>query len=359
MFDSAGNFYTVPKTFQYTSGLLYSKEVHKYGQFEITFKANKTKGTVGAFWLFGNDNEEIDVFEVRGSKDNRAQMTLHWQERDPLTRSKQSIYNLDLPQGSFADNFYTMGVIWNEKEILWTFEGDTVKVDAFTQFIRERHVPQNKLNLIMSLEVGTSDGEVDSINFNERIFFKDLRAYTDTIGTDAPEIVRQNSIVKDFNQAFSISLNDVIVKDTYNNYPYGFKLEVITDSTENYKIEDNKIIVNKPLLSQIYIPIFINNGLQNSEVYRVKVENKTIASIKENLSDLLDFVTYKKGELVVNNTSNEALRMRLIEQNGKLISPWQKLDSQNSLSIKVDKLITIIQVEQNGVSLGRTFSTKP
>ena len=53
--------------FDYSGGLLWSKDSYKFGQFEIRFKSPRGSGLWPAFWLYGgNPNYEIDFFELKG-----------------------------------------------------------------------------------------------------------------------------------------------------------------------------------------------------------------------------------------------------------------------------------------------------
>lgn len=74
-----GKFFSLNKRhFNYTSGMINSQRLFKYGYFEIRFKAPKDKGMWPAFWLAGGyPNEEIDVFELKGERPNKAHVDIH------------------------------------------------------------------------------------------------------------------------------------------------------------------------------------------------------------------------------------------------------------------------------------------
>ena len=62
----------------HTSGCLSTKKAYRFGVFEIRFKAQDGKGTWPAFWLFGGQpNEEIDVFELKGERNNEIHVDVH------------------------------------------------------------------------------------------------------------------------------------------------------------------------------------------------------------------------------------------------------------------------------------------
>ena len=63
--------------FDYQSGLIYSKEKFRYGHFEIRFKTDAASGHWPAFWLFGGDGQEIDIFEMGAGKLNEVHVDVH------------------------------------------------------------------------------------------------------------------------------------------------------------------------------------------------------------------------------------------------------------------------------------------
>lgn len=67
--------------FEYSGGLLWSKQQYQYGYFEIKFKAEAGRGVWPAFWLYGgNPNNEIDFFELKGEKQKALHVDVHCPE---------------------------------------------------------------------------------------------------------------------------------------------------------------------------------------------------------------------------------------------------------------------------------------
>lgn len=66
------------KTFDYTSGMIFSKQKFQYGYFEIRFNADAGSGLWPAFWLYGgNPNDELDIFELRGDNHKHFHVDVH------------------------------------------------------------------------------------------------------------------------------------------------------------------------------------------------------------------------------------------------------------------------------------------
>jgi beta-glucanase (GH16 family) len=64
--------------YNFSGGAMSSVRQYKYGYFEMRFKANSEKGVWPAFWLYGgNPNEEIDIYEGKGERDNQVHVDVH------------------------------------------------------------------------------------------------------------------------------------------------------------------------------------------------------------------------------------------------------------------------------------------
>lgn len=119
--------------FDYTSGMIYSKQKFIYGKFEIRCKIPTIKKLWPAFWLYGSCAQEIDVFEFMSDNSN------------PTAASKQITFtyhrNLDCDddakvQCSDEQNtgtdmslaMHTYSVEWDEHKLTWRVDGNEVLV---------------------------------------------------------------------------------------------------------------------------------------------------------------------------------------------------------------------------------------
>ena len=111
--DENGNYYQIPKHFDYTSGWIQTKQKFKHGLFEIRCKLPEGKGLWPAFWLFGgHPNEEIDVFEYLGETPNKIFCTVHYPPNNQQ-------HNTITANGNFSDGFNVIRGQWDENWILW------------------------------------------------------------------------------------------------------------------------------------------------------------------------------------------------------------------------------------------------
>lgn len=110
----------------YTAGMVYSKESFGHGKFEIRCKIPKGKGFWSVFWLFGENNEEIDVFEFWNEENifgkfqekkltTECHMTTHGNRKMCLTAFRAE---------DFSKEFHTYTLVWSNNKIEWFFDGE-------------------------------------------------------------------------------------------------------------------------------------------------------------------------------------------------------------------------------------------
>lgn len=267
--DSLGNYIPYYMHFNYTSGMIYSKKGFKNGYFECRFKVPPVKGLNSAFWLFGPHSSEIDVFEIKGSRPFEAQMTLHWENADPLINSRQWPTNVFCDDSTFAEIYQTFAVKWLPNELKWYLNNNEVIEPAFTNMIRGRHIPADTMNIIFTCEAGTLDGNPDSTSVFPAYFNIDyIRVYSkDT--TPAPLITGQIPVSVPFASPLAISTGMLFVNDFFHIYPAGFKVVVQPDT--NYILDGNRIIPLYDFIDTLYVPVKVNDGIDESPMFQLKV----------------------------------------------------------------------------------------
>ncbi len=114
--------------FAYQSGMIYSKEKYTYGYFEIRFRTDISSGLWPAFWLFGADNQEIDVFEMGGSRNSEFHVDIHCKKgcKDYpvfLGMFKKNWGSFLKTTANWTDEFHTIGVHWEKDGITWYLDG--------------------------------------------------------------------------------------------------------------------------------------------------------------------------------------------------------------------------------------------
>jgi beta-glucanase (GH16 family) len=332
--DEQGNYEPYYKDFDYSSGILYSKKSFLRGYFECRFRVPRGRSFNSAFWLYGPQDAEIDVFEILGSRPNRAQMTLHWRGNDPLINSSQSFTYLTIPNPSFADAYHTMAALWDSTQVKFFYNGQVVQESSFTNMIRSRHVPTVPLNVILTNTVGGLDGNPDSTTPFPAFFHVDhVRVYQNELVIPAPSITGQSPL-KYFNyNPLRISEKWLSVQNYYKTYPYGFHLEVLPG--DNYTVNGQEISVNPGFRSNVFVNIRVNDGINNSAVYRLLLEPA------QNVG--LDFITLESQVsfypnpaddlLVVSNSLNNEIRLDLYAADGRKVMSVPVLPGTHGIGV--------------------------
>ena len=114
---------------KYTAGSIMSKQKYHYGLYELRFKVEEGKGVWPAFWFFGgNKNEEIDVFELKGEKNNSIHVDTHCPygcDRDYKNKlGFKTNWGGWMPVSNYLhEGFNVMLLDWKANELIWYING--------------------------------------------------------------------------------------------------------------------------------------------------------------------------------------------------------------------------------------------
>ena len=143
--------------FTYQSGIIYSQNKYLYGHFEINFRTDAGNGLWPAFWLFGSDNQEIDIFEIGGNRKNDFHVDVH---------CKKGCNNYPVFMGllrknwgdylrsnvSWENTFHNISITWEPSGVSWYLDGQPV-----AWWEGDFHEP---LSLIANLAVTNKEGSM-------------------------------------------------------------------------------------------------------------------------------------------------------------------------------------------------------
>ena len=123
---------------EYSSGRLRTKNRGdwKFGRFEVRAKLPAGQGIWPAIWMLPTEDRyggwarsgEIDIMEMKGQEPNTVLGTLHYGGAWP-----DNIYTGDsykLSEGTFADDFHTFAVEWQEGKIEWYIDGQLFQTQS-------------------------------------------------------------------------------------------------------------------------------------------------------------------------------------------------------------------------------------
>jgi beta-glucanase (GH16 family) len=327
--DSNGIKKPVYQKFSYTSSVITTKQTFKYGYYECRFKVPHGSGFNAAFWLFGDQNSEIDVFEIIGSKPAEVQTTLHWREKD-YKNSKTQWFEHTKVQPPFDTAFHTMGVLWTTNNLTWYLDGKAMKSRKKSVRVWKRHIPAVELNLILNLGVGIIDPAPDVLTpFPAHFVIDYVKAYS-LESPDELQIISQKNIKIKQNDSFKVEFKNLVVVYQSNLYPRGYKLNILPGAY--YHVENNQIIPFKGFRGKLLIPVVIDDGIRKSNIYNLEVTVDDITK-SEKLNDPVVEIIYPPGnmEIIVKYNGDQSgrisfSRMEFIDNHEKLLYKFDPLE---------------------------------
>lgn len=114
---------------RYSAGMIITKQKFHYGLYELKFKVEEGKGVWPAFWFFGgNKNEEIDVFELKGEKNNQIHVDMHCPYGCGSGYKNKLGFKTSwggwMRVSDYLHNGYNIMLLeWKQDEIIWYING--------------------------------------------------------------------------------------------------------------------------------------------------------------------------------------------------------------------------------------------
>ena len=249
--------------FDYSGGLLWSKDSYKFGQFEIRFKSPRGSGLWPAFWLYGgNPNYEIDFFELKGEKNNQMHVDVHCPSG--CADYRNSIIDMSKGWGHwikttnyFDNDFNIISGIWNENGISF--------------YLNEKYVAyfKGKFDLKMNLTAGIGIAQ------NDGPFKPGENKYTNFPST----------LIVDYIRVWSDKDTIYDVKDKYKLFEYSNKINSLSTSQafpKNKKAKNSKKSnFDNRVGSITLLPIFYNR-------YSLSIAGKNLGNIQVDILDRFD-----------------------------------------------------------------------
>ncbi len=336
--DEEGNFEPYFKDFDYTAAMLYSKQAFANGYFETRFISEPGKGLFNSFWLYGDNASEIDIFELRGSTPSDAQMTLHWKEKDPLTGSSQSISHLQA-NPIFGDTSHVFGVLWSPDEVSWYFNDNKVQENAWTRFIRSRHIPTVPLNIIVNTSIACLNEEPDSTTkLPGHIWFDYVRVYQNNQTVRAPIITDAQTLVYSDYEPQWFDMTTLTVNDFYATFPNGFKYELLPG--EHYSVLGPQYAVESGYKLPVFLQVRVNDGINWSNSYAVQINPAANVSVSGE-NDIPAYFTIQpnpsNGEVQLTHILQLPVTACIYSIEGRMV--YQTIITQPSIALDLSGLL--------------------
>lgn len=132
--------------FKYESGLIQSNKKFLKGYFEIKFKAPPEKGLWPAFWLYGGSpNEEIDIMELKGEREDQTHVDTHCQGCDIVKNfigQKKSFGGWIKLNGDLDKGFNVVSALWSDNDVKFYLNGKCIAISK-VKFTQPKHVVAN------------------------------------------------------------------------------------------------------------------------------------------------------------------------------------------------------------------------
>ena len=110
------------REFEYTSGIIYSKQKFGYGYYEIRCRLPKGEGFWPCFWIWSPQGE-IDVCEPNGKLSKKAKKygaTIH-------AANGRSGKTIKIRKG-YSKDFNTYAIVWEPNQITWMCNNKIVRI---------------------------------------------------------------------------------------------------------------------------------------------------------------------------------------------------------------------------------------
>jgi len=132
-------------SYDWTAASISTKRKFKFGYYECRYKIASSKGTNNSFWLISSKNAdtsiktfEIDINEgqfARNSTDTWHQIRTNvhnWSDTfrnssGTLTHPTATFHTNPSPWYNTGYEYHTMGLEWNEKELIWYVDGKIIR----------------------------------------------------------------------------------------------------------------------------------------------------------------------------------------------------------------------------------------
>ena len=119
---------------EWTSASMWTKRKFTYGYFECRYCYADAPGVNNSFWIFRpisrparKEQFELDINE--GHHPNIVNTNIHWVDDELARRTKAKRF---VPEKPLSKQFHTFGFEWNDKDLIWYFEGEELRREPNT-----------------------------------------------------------------------------------------------------------------------------------------------------------------------------------------------------------------------------------
>jgi len=350
--DGRPNF----RTFYYTSANIRTRELFKFGKFEIRCKIAKGKGFWPAFWMFGGPGwNEVDVFEfwnennVFGVYDpdklSRVhKMNAHYDfDGDGYSENCPTSYS----GPDFSEDFHTFSFIWTPYKMEWYVDGEFKRITALYHtiegkivdcnnvhagipYLLDKAYPQNPMNIRAGFGIQSYDNSPDESTPFPSSFEIDYIRYYKQIPCEGKVTITQETLDNLHDELFNVIIGTTIKLDNNLSLNSDKQLELIARD------------------SIIWGGNFTNNA-------GAKFVTKIDTSICKDIVEYSDLIETKCGLKIYPNPNNGKF---IIENDFDILDMYYlKIISENGQILVTNKIISnsIMEFDFSNYSNGKYF----
>ncbi len=200
------------------------------------------------------------------------------------------------PDNTYPDDF-TLIVLEGEN---YTLDGNTI-------------TPAAGFEGNLTVPVKVNDGNLDSDTFEAAI----------AVVSNVKPIITgtTRTLTTDSETPLTIELTDLSVTDPDNTYPDDFTLTVMDG--DNYTVDDNTITPDSEFVGNLLVPVTVNDGIVDSDIFEITVEVSMVTSI--DLEEVSNSITISPNpgdselKVVLDNEIYQQVNIRLVKVTGEKI----------------------------------------
>ena len=287
-------------SFDYTSGILFSKKQYSYGLYQARFKNDGGNGLWPAFWLYGSvEGEEIDIFEISGKQPEYFHVDVHCKDGCDNYPVWGGIFkkgwgaNLKTNR-NWLQGFNTISAEWQPDYIKWYLNGQPAALWKG----RFNHPMWIIANMAVTSDNGNYTGAPDPKQFPKSMSIDYIRRWEKITGTS---YVMKAGNLETTKAKGSENESKIITKKRPVN-----KRKLLRQQTAEWIItlnSDNQLVFNREAYDQQSITVDISNSDKKSLFH------------KETDAQTINFAgpTLKAGQYTIEVKRNEQISRRSIE----------------------------------------------
>ncbi|MBA3900420.1 MAG: glycoside hydrolase family 16 protein, partial [Bacteroidetes bacterium] len=168
------------KEYDYSAALFISRKLFIHGYFEIRCKLPNGRTLWPAFWLYGEDWEEIDIFEIFGSELTTIETNYHWKGNKGIGTGCagdnknwcSNARSIEIDKPDFSEEFYTFGLEWSTNKLDFYLNNKKIR-----SIYKDCNVAKTPMRMVAGVGLSDFHGQPDPSIFPAELEIDYIRIY--------------------------------------------------------------------------------------------------------------------------------------------------------------------------------------